>query len=141
MPVNKSDLVTIRGYREEDKNFILSTMLRGLYYGNTFFSEVPKDIFMANYHKVVEHILGSKAANIRVACLKDDLDVILGYSICREAVGSALDFVFVKSAWRNIGIAKSLIPQDVFAVTHITKVGSALLKSKLPKVHFNPFLF
>lgn len=141
MATPKNDLYIVREFQEADKNFIFATLLRGLYYGNSFFSDVPKDIFMGNYHRIIEGILENPATVVRVACLKDDSEVILGYSIARQAGDqSVLDYVFVKPAWRKIGIAKNLMPPNIFAVSHLTKQGHSMLKAKLPGVMFNPFL-
>lgn len=133
----KKDLVSIRGPHPEDVNFIYASWLRGLYYGNTFYGEIPKDIFMANYHKVLEVLLSK--ATVRVACLKDDPEVILGYSITRyTSTGDvALDWIFVKSAWRRIGIGKSLVQDNTNVVTHMSKVGKSL---KPMNWVYNPFL-
>ena len=136
--MNKTDLVAIRDFVAADWNFILATWLRGLYYGKTWFSEIPKDIFMEKYHAIIEAILGLKNVIVKVACLKDDPEVILGYAIMSED-RSTVHFTFVKSAWRGIGIAKSLIPPEMKQVTHLTKVGLSILKSKYPGVQFNPF--
>ncbi len=139
--MDKADLVTIRPMESGDKNFILATFLRGLYYGDSWFREVPKDIFMSVYHTVVEGVLANPKNIVQVACLKADPEVILGYSILGPNVtGATLHWVFVKSAWRTIGIARSLIPLErVNAVTHLTKVGLSILR-KHPEVVFNPFL-
>lgn len=140
--MQKSELITIRDYIEnEDKNFIFSTWLNGLFYGHSYFSHMPKDLFMTNYHRVIGDLLENPNVTIRVACLKEDTSVILGYAVSRSAYDtSVLDYMFVKPAWRKIGIAKSLLPQNLSAVTHLTKPGAALLKTKLPTVVFNPFL-
>lgn len=141
MAILKNDLYIVREYEEADKSFIFATVLRGLYYGSAFFSEVPKDVFMGNYHRIIENILEHPSAVIRVACLKEDPQVILGYSISRQTDDkSVLDYVFVKPAWRKIGVARSLMPPNIFAVSHLTKQGHSMLKSKLPGVMFNPFL-
>ncbi len=142
--MESKDLVNIRSYSALDRNFILSTILRGLYYGNDLFGAIPKSIFMENYHRIVEKLLIDPTTTIRVACLKDEPEVILGYSISRnlkygEADISIIDWVFVKSAWRKIGIGKMLMPARVNACTHLTKAGTAILK-KMPNVIFNPFL-
>jgi hypothetical protein len=132
---NKEDLIAIRPYKEEDKNFILATFLRGVYYGDSWFSLIPKNIFMAHYHIFAENLIARPGVSIRIACLKEDPEVILGYSISK---GDAIDWVFVKNAWRGIGIAKSLVPDGVKFVTHLTKSGLAIIK-KHPEVQFNPF--
>ena len=139
--MQKQELVAIRLGNESDKNFILATMLRGLYYGNTWFGMIPKNIFMQCYHTILERLIAHPDAKVTVACLKDDPEVVLGYSISRTTQGvTILDYMFVKSAWRRIGIAKSLMPENVFAVTHLTRPGASIMKSKLPNVPYNPFL-
>jgi GNAT superfamily N-acetyltransferase len=127
----------IRDYTHDDRNFILATWLRGLYYGDVWFKRVPKSIFMLNYHKILVNILARPNIKIKVACLKDETSVILGYAVLHDR---NLDWVFVKSAWRNIGIAKKLVPTDIEYVTHLTKSGTAILESKLTHVEFNPFI-
>ena len=130
--------IALRSYLPADRNFILATWLRGLYYGDSWFSLIPKSIFMSNYHKMLERLLDSPGVEVTVACLKDDEDVIMGYAVSRTVEGSSvLDWVFVKSGWRKLGIAKSLIPKDLKACTHLTKVGKSLKPSS---VIFNPFL-
>ena len=133
--IDRKDLVTVRNVKMEDKNFIMATWLRGMFYGDTWFGQIPKDIFMTNYHKILEALVTAPTTTITVSCLLEDPDVILGYSVY---TGKKLHWVFVKSAWRSIGIAKSLIPQGVDTVTHLTKVGSGILR-KHPEVVFNPF--
>lgn len=134
--MEKSDLVAIREGRVEDWNFFYSTFLRALYYGDSWFKEIPKDIFMENYHKVADVLLAKGI--LKVACLKEDPEVILGYALFSSQY-PALHFVFVKSAWRGIGIAKSLVPKETKVATHLTKVGLSILK-KNPSITFNPFL-
>lgn len=139
--MQKQELVDIRGGNALDKNFILATMLRGLYYGNTWFGAIPKNIFMQRYHTILERLLAHPDTVVTIACLKDDAEVVLGYSIYRKTHDTIiLDYIFVKSAWRRIGIAKSLLPNNIFAVTHLTRPGASIMKSKLPNIPYNPFL-
>lgn len=131
-------LVTVRDYNSGDRSFILATWLRGCYYGNTFYSDIPKDIFMLHYHEILEKFLNNPSVTIKIACLKDDEEVILGYSISRSAKDKkVMDWIFVKSAWRRIGIGKSLVPENLEVCTHLTKLGKAL---KPQSVVFNPFI-
>jgi len=143
--VSKKELIDMRPYIEDDKNFVLATWLRGLYYGESFYSSIPKAIFMENYHSILEGFLDRNADSITIACLKEDPDVILGYSVVRnlkigEADISVLDWIFVKTAWRGIGIAKMLLPKRLNACTHMTKLGSSIIKSHNLDIIFNPFL-
>lgn len=134
--MQKNDLIEVRPYREADYNFIIATFLRALYHGNYFFGEIHKDIFMRNYSKVIDAIIKSSHSNIKIACLKEDADVILGYSILNKSE-TVVHFVFSKSAWRAIGVARSLVPNTVKEATHFTKIGLSIIKKK--GLTFNPF--
>ena len=145
-PLEKKDLISVRTNTPEDRNFILATWLRGAYYGDSWYSLIPKNIFMEQYHNILQNFLARPGVVIKVACLKEDPEVILGYSVSRqikngEADISILDWIFVKSAWRKIGIGKMLTPTKLNAVTHVTKTGLSIMKQKLPNVIFNPFIF
>lgn len=135
--MNRSELVAVRDGTHDDINFILATWLRGLYYGDSIFSNMVKDTFMHKYHTVLENILASPNTVIRVACLRDDPGVILGYAVMRKDL-KTIDFVFVKKVWRGIGIAKQIIPSTVTSATHFNKTGLSLLKSR--NLTFDPFL-
>jgi hypothetical protein len=136
--LNKSDLYVIRDLHPGDINFLLATWLRGLYYGDTWFSIIPKDIFMKSYHHIATGILAHPTTVIKIACLNDDPEVILGYAVLTEDE-TVLHWVFVKKAWRTIGICKSLVPSTVATVTHLTKTGIGML-SKRKGIVFNPFI-
>lgn len=123
--------------KAEDKNFILASFLRGVYYGDSWFSQIPKSIFMDNYHKVAQVFVNSDKFVIKIACLPEDENVILGYSIL-SADYQGIVWVFVKSAWRNRGIGKSLVPKYPTYVTHLSKLGKDLIK-KFNGCQFNPF--
>lgn len=133
--LNKADLVATRPANANDKNFIFATWLRGLKYGNDWFNEIESTTYFSVYHKVLETILAKPETLVTVSCLRDDPEVVLGYSV--HATGR-LHWIFVKKAWRSIGIAKSLIPDNIKTVTHLTTVGKSILK-KYPEVKFNPF--
>ncbi len=133
--MDKSKLITIRDGQPGDVNFIYATWLKGLRFGNDLFREIPAKVYFEAYHKVVEALLNRPGVVIRVACLLEDPDVILGYSVSK---GDRLDYVFVKTAWRKIGIAKNLVPPTIRVATHLTKEGLSILR-KRPDMHFNPF--
>lgn len=129
------DIYEIRDYRPEDHAFIMSTFLRGLYYGNEFFNIMPKDLFMA-YYKLIGEALISKS-QVKVACLKDDADIILGYSVLSQDF-SVVHWVFIKRAFREQGISKRLLPERPSQFTHFTTMGLEYAK-RFENVVFNPF--
>jgi hypothetical protein len=128
-------LYDIRDYKPEDRNFILATFLRGLYYGDFFFGEIPKQTFMDNYKHVIETLINISV--IKVACLKEDPDVIIGYSILSQDY-QTLHWLQVKKQWREKGIGRSLTPKKTETVSHLSKLGLKLLP-KLNGAVFNPF--
>lgn len=133
--LNKADLVSTRSANANDKNFIFATWLRGLKYGNDWYNEIDSATYFSVYHQVLEAVLAKPDTKVTVSCLKDDPEVVLGYSV---HTSDKLHWIFVKKAWRSIGIAKSLIPANIKTVTHLTTVGKSILK-KYPEVKFNPF--
>lgn len=130
-------LYNVRDLSPNDHSFILATFLRGLYYGDSWFSQIPKDVFMDNYKKIAQALLISPNTTVKIACLPEDSDVIIGYSILSLDY-QAIVWVHVKKAWRLKGIARSLVPQHPTAVTHLNDLGKKLL-TKLPNAVFNPF--
>jgi hypothetical protein len=134
--MNKQDLIKIREYVPEDRNFILATFLRGMYYGESIYSLMEKRSFMDFYKNIVNQLIDSKNTNILVACLKDDPNTVLGYSVV--SLPNVVHYVFVKKNWRSIGIARDLLPKSVNTVTHLTKAGMAIMKKN--NLIFNPFL-
>lgn len=134
MGIEKQNLVKLRSFKIEDRNFILATWLRGLRFGNDWYEAIPSDLYYEVYHQIVDAILLDPSVDIKVACLKDDEDVILGYSVYS---GSRVDWVFVKQAWRKIGIAKSLLPPSIKTISHLTKCANTWLKNHTD-VEFHP---
>lgn len=135
---NFQGLYDVRDAKIEDANFVLATFLRGLYYGESWYSAIPKDIFMNNYKRVAVAMLANPNNIVKIACLKEDPDVILGYSIL-SADYQVIHWCFVKKAWRKKGIARSLVPSRPQFISHLTELGKSLM-SKFPKeTVFNPF--
>ena len=129
-------LYNIRPAVAEDMSFIMATFLRGLYYGGNDFRLVPKDIFMGAYKQVANAAWASPNIRIRVACLKEDSNVILGYSVC-SVDEKAIVWLFVKSAWRRQGIGKSLVPKSAVFGTHLTDIGKTIMQQH--NIDYNPF--
>lgn len=130
--MNKRDLIDYRQGLATDDPFIFSSWLNGLRYANDMFEQIDQEIYFKHYHQRIELIL--KRSEVNIACLKDDPDVILGYSVVEPTI---LHWVFVKPAWRGIGLMRDLVPKDTKSVTHLTRVG---LKIKPTNVVYNPFL-
>lgn len=131
----KYDLVAFRAGNMDDASFIFSTWLKGLRFGNDWYGLIESKAYFAAQHKVIEAILSKPNVTVKVACLKDDPGVILGYAVF---AGPRLDWVHVKKSWRKIGLMKDLVPQNITSVSHVTDIGRSILK-RHNGVTFNPF--
>lgn len=123
-----------RGPQEGDVSFVMSTWLKSLYYGNQYFRQIDKDAFFTNYADYIGKLLQQPGCFIRIACLHDDSDVILAYSVTSQ---DTVHFCYTKKVWRRQGLAKALC-QGAKRVSQITKVGNEIRLKK--KLTFNPWL-
>lgn len=118
---NKIKVAMVRGFQKTDEGFIYSTWLRGLSYRCPLFKEIPKEFFYDIYGKVVNAILSRPTTLIYIACLKDDPEIILSYSIQEKtSLGNVLHWVYTKQAWRELGLARKLIDPTTIYYTHQT---------------------
>lgn len=136
MTSTSSKLYVVRDAKPGDLPFILSTWLKGLRFGCSLFGEIPPKIYFDQYQKIISGLLQHPSIETKVACLPDDEDVILGYSV-QSKDGTKISWVFVKSAWRGMGIAKALVPPTVVSASHYTKTGLSLLRKR--GMVFDPF--
>lgn len=132
------NLYTLRPGQADDYAFIKATWLRGMYYGDSWFSQIPKPIFMDVNSKFFDKLLLSSSTKVTVACLSEDPGVILGYAITSLS-GEIAHFVYVKASWRKQGIARHLLSTFPKSVSHLTKLGAALL-NKIGNPIFNPYI-
>jgi RimJ/RimL family protein N-acetyltransferase len=126
---------TIRELRPNDINFVYATWTKSQYYGCSYFKPVPKEAFMAAFQARIQAILGQPDTQVLVACLNEDEDVVLGYAVITPY--KALHYVFIKKAWRGMGLATALTGgASTCVITHMTD----LLDLKKKDLIFNPFL-
>lgn len=135
--LNKRDLVMLREGIPADFKLICASWMHGLYHGNSkdsWIAAIPEEIFNTHYRNIIKSILELPGIRIRVAALKDDPDVILGYSVSK---GETLHWIYVKHAWRKIGIGQDLYPEQTKYITHLTDTGRTLKIKR--NLIFDPF--
>ncbi len=132
MKVNGLEIV-IREPQPGDINFLLSTFLKGLFYGSKFWGLVDQEAYFSNYEPFIKNLMVK--SQVKVACLDDDQDVILGYCIYNV---STCHFIFVKKSYRKLGIGRMLWPEGIDTVSHLTDQGDSIRKKM--NLKFNPFL-
>lgn len=121
---------------EQYKALVLATWLRGLKYGSDFFEMVDNEAYFTVYSKVILNLLKRPSTRVKLAVLSDEPDTVVGWSVFD---GKVVHFVFVRTKARKQGIAKSLVPQEIDVVTHVTRIGKSIMKKNLSKTKFNPF--
>lgn len=88
-------LFKIRNHIETDHAFLFATYLQNNWYDKTNSTILKKDMWMGLQHKRLEKVLEEQP--VKIACLEEDPDVILGYSFN----DNGKPFVYVKLAWRS----------------------------------------
>ena len=66
---------------------------------------------------IIEKVFLDPNVAVKIACLTEDPEVILGYSITE---GDIIHWVYVKEMWRKQGIAKMLLPKNIKTATNLT---------------------
>ena len=125
-------MINIRDAGGGDAAFIFATWLRSLYFGSSFFRRIDKDTYFDKYKLVVSALLAM--ATIKIACLSEDQDVVVGYAVYE---GPVLHWVYVKKNWRKQGVARLLVPDNINTFSHFTNVGWTARRLEWK---FNPFL-
>lgn len=110
-----------------DDAFIYSTWRNGLYYGHLSKSDLPpaEEFFAAQTRKIKDFL---NYASIRMACIKDAPDVILGYAVFTGDLH--LEWIFVKQQFRGKGIGNFLTVKMKSVSPELTKTGAAIVKKK-----------
>lgn len=125
--------VVIREFkRKQDEALVYATWRNSLWYDDDKRREGDSDRFFRVATGSIRDVLDNPNTVVRVACLHDCPDVIVGYSV---VTGWLLHFVYVKADYRNKGIGTLLVPKNIRAISPaITKVGRIIaLKKKLIK--------
>ncbi len=129
--------VSVRVGTPEDLNFVFATWLRNYRHGSQFAKKISNDVFYRWHHKVIERII-ERGAQIRIVHPAGDPGTILGYS-CIELFEERplVHFIYIKKAWRGMGLAKKLIWETEGYFSHMT---DHLDLNRHPSFHYNPYL-
>lgn len=115
---------------------LFSKWMRSLKSGNHFYKYARPSSFYDHYHRFITHLINQPTAQVTLAVLSDDHDVVLGFSVHRGAV---LDYVYVHPEQRGQKMSNHLIPSGITTFTHITRIGEIIWKAKYPDWIFDPF--
>lgn len=93
----------IRDACGDDIPFIYATWLESYRYDSYFGKSHRNGVFFSDYRKVIDKLLND--SKVIVACVQDEPGAILGYMVFEPSV---LHYVFVKGAFRRLGVATGL---------------------------------
>jgi ribosomal protein S18 acetylase RimI-like enzyme len=128
--------VIIRSMTEADIPFIFSSWLKS--YKNSQ-PHVDSDIYYQGQHKLIECIL--QGNNVLISSPEEDQDTIIGYIVYSA---DCLHWLYVKSTYRNMGFARSMIDVAFQSKTptyysHFTPSVYFLFPNKTTR--FNPYAY
>lgn len=125
-------MIELRGAEPNDLAFIMSTVLRGLRFGNPYFEAMDADSYYASKKEEITAILCQPDVSVRVACDSDDREWIAGYVIAKvEDSGANIVFCWVRPTLRKQGIAGKLCEGlRVKAAANTTKIGQEIINKK-----------
>jgi len=136
--VDRKSLIATRKSQPSDVPFIYSTWLQGYLHGNDWLNPLSQPSYYEMARTNLNDLFQRPHCECIIACLKEDPEIILGYSVFEKTEHkTTLHWVWVKPVWRTIGIAKQITPTDIDYVSHLTKVGFSIFKTK--KWNYKPF--
>lgn len=135
--------IQTRNVSESDKPFVFSSWLRHYKNRSYFAKRIRNSIFYKWHHLIVERALSADTSVAMIAHPEGEPDVILGFVVGEKTQdGDVLHFVYVKPAFRKMGIGRHLIKKagliDANYFTHWTFDIEDLL-SKLPNLNYDPY--
>lgn len=125
--------VVLRLAQESDHSFIYATWLKGIYWGDPYFQQIPQSIYWKTQSKCIQKILEDPDYKVIMAVLDNAPNEIKGYAVVR---GEHVLWVYVKKDYRGEGIARLLLPGPISTYSGSTVSGHAIAKKK--KLIFNP---
>jgi ribosomal protein S18 acetylase RimI-like enzyme len=126
---NKAVLREVRN--GSDHAFLYSTWRNALWFAE---KRDPKDAdqFYKDASEKITAILKNPEALVKIACLADDPDMLLGWTVSH---GTHLKFVYVKIDYRGKGIGRLLTKGFKTFDEPQTKIGKAIAEKLLKEKH------
>lgn len=127
-----------------DIPFIYSSWLKS-YRNSEDTKGITDTVYYAHHHNFIEALLSRPTCVVLIVSPTGDPNTILGYSVTDSSRnGPVIHYVYVKEAWRKMGLMKRLLSDaqvDVAAClfTHRTKVAERLW-SKYTEARYCPYM-
>lgn len=118
--------IVLRSPVAADRNFVLSTWLKGQRWGDPQFSVAPHSTYFREHSERIVQILATPGVRLTIACDKDNPEWIVGFAVFR---GPELFWMHVRPDYRRQGIGWLLLDgQDITTVRGWTRLGAKIAK-------------
>jgi len=135
--------IDIRPKYQDDDGFIYATWLRSYRFGSRFAKGINNTTFFREHTKIIKYILDKKTTRCLIACLSDDPKVILGYCVFEVGESPVIHYVYVKEAFRKMGIATRLAESTNLDWCKITYSHQTYflthMEQKISEMTYNPY--
>lgn len=111
-----------------DHAFVYATWRNALWYAERRQAKNESSDFYKQASKMIADLIDQPNTEVKVACLGDDPDMFLGWSLMR---GDHLEFIYVKIDYRRKGIGGLLAKGFKTFSEPKTKIGKALAEKFL----------
>src|ERR1700680_1993246 len=92
--------------QDQDQAYIYASWRNSSFYSSDVTQKINPNVYFNRKTKQIKEILSK--ASIKIACFEDTPSVIVGYCV---HTGTHLDFIYVKSDYRNKGVGTMLMPK------------------------------
>jgi hypothetical protein len=115
----------LRPLKTTDHALILDSWIKS-FRGSPFARRIPDKVYFDHYYHAVRQMLEYERDNFEVLCAPTDEEVIQGWCCATKDV---LHYVFIGTAFRNLHLARSLIPKSIVRYSHFTLAARPLLEA------------
>jgi GNAT superfamily N-acetyltransferase len=107
--------IGMRRERADDAPFIMQTWQRSYYKGSDFARLIHRTVYDMYNRETIEQILCRHGTHVTIGHDPESDDTIYGYIVLEEDTADMpiVHYLFVKEAWRQLGIATKLITATV----------------------------
>ena len=141
LPPQTESEITIRDYRTEDQEFIYATLLNHYKHSSLFAKRIRNTIYFKEHQNLIKNLF-DRGAIKKICCPSNDPVIILGYLIMEGTkTDPVIHFVYVKKAFRDMGIAELLtgdLDLNNTQFTHWTE-DCEWITNKYPGMKYNPY--
>jgi len=131
--------VEVRLATVEDLPFVFSCWLRSYRHSSQFAKKISNATYYKWHHAIIEHLIGTAGTQVRIIHPTGDTGTILGFScISMYDNKPVVHFVYIKKAFREMGLAKKLIWET--GPGYFSHMTENLKLDRHPDFEYNPYL-